>query len=270
MVKLSSLSIPSLKAQISLSKARFAASLEVLRHTIQNLTKEGKLAKELKEYQALAAQMPQDVRTRLKLAELYFRKKDIAAATAQYRDIAEIYYTEQFTMKAIEAYHNVLRLCPTDVAVNERLAHLYADSSMVQDALQQYEIAFYGYRGQGNSAKALEMCEAMIRLSPTPRYRRKLGEIYQAMGRTEDAVREYEAIAAEYRQEKNYSALLEVYKLLLPHREDKHSLIRDMAILYLHKKQPQEAIRLMDRAGLGDDEDCQEIYDRARNMLVHA
>ena len=264
-----SFNLPSLNRFRGLSLTqRLRTPLRRLKDAIDGLSQKGKLDKELKGYQSLAQSAPGDVRVKLKMAELFFRKRDIAQAVALYEEVAAIYDSEKLIMKAIDAYHNVLRLCPTDVRINEKLGNLYREATMPEEALQQYEIAFHNYRSQGSSVKALQMCENMIAISPNPHYRRKLGEIYQAIGNIEEAVKEYETIATAYRRDKNYDALLEVYKLLLPHRPEKQPLMRDMAILYLHKKSPQESIRLLDRAGLQDDPQCQEIYDKARAMVI--
>jgi tetratricopeptide (TPR) repeat protein len=230
------------------------------------MSEKGQIEKELKHYQDLAAKSPQDVRIKLKIAGLFFRKKEVAAAITLYREVADRYYRDKFIMKAIDAYHNILRICPTDVDINARLGELYQEAQMHEDALQQYDIAFYGYRHQGKSEKALEVCHKMLEISPTPFYRRKLAEIHQVMGKTDEAVREYEEIAKDYRREKKYGPLLEVYKLLLLHRRNDKHLIRDMSILYLHKKEPQEAIRLLDRAHLAEDDDCKEVYEKAQKM----
>lgn len=250
--------------------SKIMAPLKRLQDVLDGLSQKGRLEKELKSFQELAARSPNDIRLKLKLAELYFRKRDIAKSIELYQEVASIYCNEKLLMKAIDIYHNILRLHPTDVRINEKLGKLYRDSGMNDEALQQYEIAFYNYRNEGKTDKALQMCEEMTAISPKPHYRRKLGEIYQAMGKIDDAIKEYETIAGDYRRQKNYDALLEVYKLLLPHRTDKKPLMRDMAILYLHKKMPQETIRLLDRAALQDDPQCQEIYEKARTMAQQA
>lgn len=242
----------------------YPLKLEALRNAIEGLSRKGQIEKELKSYQELITNNPKDVRIKLKIAELYFRKKDISSAIATYREVAEIYSEENFIIKAIDAYQNVLRLCPTDTMTNEKLGALYQKAGMSEEALQQHEIAFYAYRRMGLTDKALAMCEEMTKLAPTAFYRRKLAEAYQAIGKTEEAVAEFEAIAKEYQAEKNYDALLEIYKLIYPHRKDNKKLVRDMALLYLHRHIPQEAIRILDRSHLAGDEECKDIYEKAK------
>ncbi len=236
--------------------------------TLQSLSRKGRLERELKAYQVIAAQNPDDVRTRFKIAELLFLQRNVDEAVQIYRDIADIYIKQNFALKAIDAYHNILRLAPTDVSSNEKLGELYQKSGMDAEALQQYEIAFYTYRSQGHTEKAIATCEAMTLISADPKHRRKLAEAYQALGRKEDALREFETIAALYRKEKRYDELLEIYKLMLPERREDKTFLRDLAILYLHKKNAQEAVRLLERAKLAHDPDCKTVYDKAKALIT--
>lgn len=252
------------KLPIEPFRAWLASTVQNLRDFIEGLSRKGQIEKELKYYASLGPEAREDVRIKLKIAELYFRKKDAGAAVGIYREVAQKHSEEGFTMKAIDAFQNVLRLCPTDMSTNERLGELYEKAGMHEEALQQYEIAFYAYRRASNTDKALAMCEEMTKLAPTPLYRRKLAEAYQAIGKTEEALAEFEWIAKEYQKEKNDDALLEIYKLIYPRRRDDKNLVRDMALLYVRKRTPQEAIRLLERSHLADDSDCKDIYEQAK------
>ena len=191
-----------------------ADALKTLKSSLEGISKKGQIEKELKASRVLALAAPKDVRIRLRIAELSFLKRDLPSAVHMYREVAEIYASESLPMKAIDACLNVLRLSPTDTETNEKLGALYREVGMIEEALQQFEIAFYAYRSRLEHDKALAMCEAMIALSPTPTYRRKLAETHQAMGRTDEALGEFEAIANDYRKHKQLEPLLEIYKIL--------------------------------------------------------
>ncbi len=72
-------------------------------------------------------QNPEDVRSRLKLAELLERLGRKEEAMEHYRAAAESYARDGFLLQAISVNKMILRIDPTAKGVNERLSQLYAE-----------------------------------------------------------------------------------------------------------------------------------------------
>ncbi len=72
-------------------------------------------------------QNPEDVRSRLKLAELLERLGKKEEAIEHYRAVAESYARDGFLLQAISVNKMILRIDPAAKGVNERLAQLYAE-----------------------------------------------------------------------------------------------------------------------------------------------
>lgn len=82
-------------------------------------------------------QNPEDLRSRLKLAEVLERLGKKAEAIQQYRDVAESYARDGFLLQAISVNKMILRIDPAAKEVNERLAQLYAEKRRESKGFRQ-------------------------------------------------------------------------------------------------------------------------------------
>lgn len=70
---------------------------------------------------------PQDLRSRLKVAELLERLGQKEKAVQMFRKVAEGYASDGFILQAISVNKMILRMNPSAKDVSERLAHLYSE-----------------------------------------------------------------------------------------------------------------------------------------------
>ncbi len=96
-----------LKAQQALSRGEWEKALECFRNH--------------------CAQKPEDLRSRLKVAELLERLGQKEGAVQMYRKVAEAYVSDGFILQAISVNKMILRIDPSSKDVSERLAQLYAE-----------------------------------------------------------------------------------------------------------------------------------------------
>ncbi len=71
-------------------------------------------------------QKPEDLRSRLKMAELLERLGQKEKAAQMYRKVAEAYVSDGFILQAISVNKMILRIDPSSKDITERLAQLYA------------------------------------------------------------------------------------------------------------------------------------------------
>lgn len=228
--------------------------------------KSDRFERELKEYLGLVASRPQDMRLRVKIAELYFRSRQLDHAVATYEGVAEHYLQENFILKAVAIYKNILKLDPTKIEYNQRLADLYLKLDMKREALNELWIILQALTSRKERDEAIEVCKRMVEIEASANNVRKLAEIYQALGMTKEAMEGYQRLAKMYLNEKDYDALLRVYELILAHEPQNKSLIKDVCILYLRRKEPDNAIRTMERFEMDQEESFAELYDKAKLM----
>jgi cAMP-dependent protein kinase regulator len=81
----------------------------------------GEWKKAMESFQKHIDQEPEDLRSRLKKAELEERLGRKKEAIAEYRQVAEAYASEGFLLQAISVNKMVLRIDPLSKDINERL-----------------------------------------------------------------------------------------------------------------------------------------------------
>ncbi len=209
---------------------------------------EGKLDKAIAEYNKILAADPSDLRVKLRVAELYTKRKQINEAIKIYREVAESYAAEEFYLKAVTVLKNILRLNPSLVDVNLMLAQLYERMGLVQDAIRQYDILSATLDQKGDTDKALEMCRKVVELVPQAEGPRiKLAEILQREGMIDEALDQYEAIARMYeKQNRKDLKLADIYEKILAHR-DNVEMMKALCRIYDKQGEKKKLLRCMDQ-----------------------
>ncbi len=182
----------------------------------------GKYDKAIVEYEKILSADPSDMRVKLRIAELYTKRKQINEAIKLYREVAEIYAAEEFYLKAVTVLKNILRLNPTLIDVNLMLAELYEKMGLTHDAIRQYDILSTTFDQKGDFKRALDVCRKIVELMPNSESARiKLAEMLQREGLIDEAIDEYEAIAKIFETNKKIDArLAEIYEKILVRREN--------------------------------------------------
>ncbi|MCC6271910.1 MAG: tetratricopeptide repeat protein [Deltaproteobacteria bacterium] len=223
---------------------------------------------ELKEFLAMSAKDPTDMRLKIKVGELYFKKKDIRNGIAWFREVAEHYGESGFLLKAIAIYKNILKFSPGSVEFNEKLGELYAKMGMRGDASQQFQIVVHYYLTHQKGADAIRACQKLVEAEPgEPRHRLRLAEIYFNQGMQDESLKEYEKLARELRKEmKHLDILVEVYEKILLKKPKELGLLKELCIFYLKLKNPQKALRKIEKYKLEQDEHFKPIYAKALQL----
>jgi cAMP-dependent protein kinase regulator len=93
----------------------------------QQALSRGEWKKALEYFRNHCAQKPEDLRPRLKVAELLERLGQKGEAVQTYRQVAEAYASDGFILQAISVNKMILRIDPSSKDVSERLVQLYAE-----------------------------------------------------------------------------------------------------------------------------------------------
>ena len=79
-----------------------------------------------------------------------------------------------------------------------------------------------------------------------------------------EAVNKYKELAQELKSAQKYDDLLQVYELILPHQPTNLSMIKDVCILYLRRREPDNAIRTIQRYKVETEPQFSQLYDKAK------
>ncbi|MBN1283235.1 MAG: tetratricopeptide repeat protein [Proteobacteria bacterium] len=209
---------------------------------------EGRLDKAIREYEKITLADPSDLRVKLRVAELYTKRKQIGDAIRIYREVANSYTADGFLLKAVTVYKNILRLNPSLIEVNEELAGLYEKMGLMQDAVRQYDILASTLDMKGMPEKVIDIRRKIVALNPEDGSARvKLAETFQREGRTEEAIDQYEDYAARLeRAGADRRKLADVFEKILAHRPKNYDLMRKLISIYEELADHKKALRWLE------------------------
>jgi len=104
----------------------------------QKALSRGEWRKALECFQKHCALESEDLRSRLKVAELLERLGQTKEAVQMYRKVAEGYALDGFLLQAISINKMILRVDPSSQDVNQRLAQLYAEKTREMKPLRPF------------------------------------------------------------------------------------------------------------------------------------
>lgn len=210
---------------------------------------EGRFDRAIAEYEKILAADPADLRVKLRVAELYTKRKQITDAIRIYREVADSYSDEGFYLKAVTVLKNILRLNPTLVDVNQMLAELYERMGLTQDSIRQYSILATTLDQKGEGEKALDIRRKIVNLDPASEESRvKLAEILQREGKSDEAIDQYEALAQIYEsQGRKDLKLADMYEKILAHR-DSIEMLKALCRIYDALGENKKVLKLAEQS----------------------
>lgn len=209
---------------------------------------DGKLDKAIREYEKIILADPTDLKVKLRVAELYTKRKQINEAIRIYKEVAESYTTEGFLLKAVTVYKNILRLNPSLIEVNEELAQLYERMGLMNDAVRQYDILASTLDMRGMPERVIEVRRKIVSLNPKDGSARiKLAELLQREGNTEDSIDQYVQYASQVEKEGGgKSKLADLYEKILAYRPENHELVRKLIDIYEELDEHKKALKWLE------------------------
>ena len=203
----------------------------------------GNYDRAIAEYRKLVEDDPRDVRTWLKIGDLYTRKGARREACETYTRVAEHYAKQGFFLKAVAVYKQILKLDAGRLDISLRLAEMYEQLQLVSDALQTYETVAGALARAGDIDRALATLGKMADLDPENiPVRIKYAEALSKAGRTDQAASEFERGATLLRDQGRHEDYLKVAERLLFHRPKDVKLARELAETYLERNDAKRAL----------------------------
>lgn len=232
----------------------------------ERLVREGKLDKAIKEYEKLLLQEPADLRTKLKIADLYTRKKEVGKAVKCYREVADIYIQEKFPLKAIAVLKTILKLSLTSTDINEKLGDLYHEVGLDSEATSQYYIVASYYDNKGMTKEAMVVRQKIVEIDPSNTTGRiRLAELFQAEGKPDESYQEYERVAKILESKKDREKLVEIYEKMLHYRPENKEMLQELCRAYFVKRDFKRVLKKIEQspAKLRDDLDMGVLWCEA-------
>jgi len=148
----------------------------------------GKLQNAITEYEKVVKEDPKDLTVLNTIGDLYARVGNNDRATAYFKTVGDIYATEGFTVKAIAVYKKIAKLNPGATDCIVKLAELYTQQGLYNDARSQYVAVAETYMKANDLEDAARIFQKILELdSENTAMQSKLADLYMKLGRRDDA-----------------------------------------------------------------------------------
>ena len=232
----------------------------------QKFIAKGQWDKAVKELQRLVAEDPKDVRTLLKLGDVFSKKGDRESATKVYRQVAESYSEQGFFLKAVAVYKQILKHDPKHLDVTLRLAELYEHLGLTSEAMIQYQAAAQIHDEKGAAKESLAVLRRMVDLdAENVASRIKLAESYSREGMLEQASEEFGRAADLLERQHRIEDYVKVAERLVYHASDRLDIVKKLAKLYLERGDTKRGLAKLQMCFKAEPQDIETL-----RLLAHA
>jgi tetratricopeptide (TPR) repeat protein len=229
----------------------------------------GQYDKAIAQYKKLVDADKRDVRSLLKIGDLYVRKGDRGSAIETYQRVADHYAQQGFFLKAIAVFKQILKLDPSRLDAQVQLGEMYEQLQLVSDAMSVYEDVSNGFMRAGDTDEALRMLGKMVDLDPEHiPVRIKYAEALSRAGRTQDAANEFEQGAQLLRDQGRLDDYIKVAERLLYHRSNDVRVAKDLAQTYIARRDPKRALAKLQICFKSDPRDVATLSLLAEAFLM--
>jgi tetratricopeptide (TPR) repeat protein len=242
---------------------------KVLEAAQKHLAK-GNYDKAILEYRKIVDATPSDLHTWLKIGDLYARKGARREAIDIYTKVGSQYGEQGFFLKAVAVYKQILKLDPSRLDVQVKLGEMYEMLQLTSEALSTYEQVAGSYARAGDIDRALAMLAKMTEINPDNiPVRIKYAEALSKAGRTKEAASAFEAGATLLKEQGRLDDYMKVAERLLFHRPEDVKLARELASMYLERKDAKHALPKLQACFKADSKDIAtlELLAEAFNQL---
>jgi tetratricopeptide (TPR) repeat protein len=241
----------------------------------QKLVDKKRYDKAIVEYQKLVAEDPGDVRTLLKIGDLYLKLEKYEEAIATYEQVGEYYYREGFSVKAIAVYKQIRGIIKRHAThlesryghIAPRLAEIYTQLGLTSDALAAYDEVASRLRQEGRERDALDIFKKVLDLDPqNPIAHLRVADSYTRLGDMGKAVERFGEAAHIMVKLGRHDDALKVLERLLEYRQEPQ-YARMAAQLYLERNGQNDGLTALAKLQLcfkADPKDLTTLATLAR------
>ena len=209
----------------------------------QKYAGKGNFEKAIAEYQKVLKLDPHDIRTWLKMGDLYTRMGARSEATDTYLKVAEQYRRSGFHLKAVAVYKQILKLDPLLTDVYELLGDAYLSLGLTSEALIQFEQLADIAARQNKPHIVVDTLQKILELDPNNiSTRLRVAEQLSAAGEGAGAVAQFRHACEQLKNLNRIDDYLKVAERLLYHDPRQLDIARDVAQIYLERNEAKRAL----------------------------
>lgn len=232
---------------------------KILRNAAK-FTKKGQYQKAVNEYRKLTQDEYGDNSLNNTIGDLLIRAKNISEAVLEYERAGDYYEQRGFIPRALAIYKKILRHDPERTKVYQKLAQLYSDQGLIQDAISQYEFLAKHYEHQGNVEEALDSYRQIADLDPANiAIRERLAMLYSQKGFNQKAADEREKIGESFLKRGETIAAIKSFEAALDEVEDHPGALKGIVNAHMAEGRTGEARKLLDQILANNPENIEAL-----------
>ncbi|WP_437851913.1 tetratricopeptide repeat protein [Sorangium sp. So ce363] len=235
--------------------------------TAQKLVERKRFDKAIAEYQKLVADDPKDVRTLLKIGDLYLKTEEYVEAITTYERVGQFYSLQGFALKAIAVYKQIREIIHKHVPQYEdrfghivpRLAEIYTQLGLTSDALAAYDEVATRLLRAGRDRDAIDIFKRVVDLDPNnPLAYLRLAEALIRVRDYDAAIQRFGTAAELLLKLGRRDDALKVVERLLQHRPDAR-FARMAAEIYLDRGDQSDAMSALTKLQIAFKENPRDL-----------
>ena len=154
----------------------------------EKAVQQGKLQNAINEYEKIIKEDPKDLTVLNTIGDLHARVGNNDKASVYFKKVGDIYGAEGFTVKSIAVYKKIAKLNPGATDCILKLAELYTQQGLYNDARSQYVTVADSFMKGNNLEEAARIFQKILELdSENTAMQGKLADLYIKLGRKDDA-----------------------------------------------------------------------------------
>src|SRR6185312_15836552 len=155
----------------------------------EKYVQQGKLQNAIGEYEKVSKQDPKDLTVLNTIGDLYARLGRADQASEYFRKVGDAYASDGFVVKAIAMYKKLSKLGAASTDAMVRLAELYTQQGLYNDARAQYMAIADQYLKVNDRESATGILKKMLELDPdNAAMQAKVADLYLKLGKNDEAL----------------------------------------------------------------------------------
>lgn len=221
-----------------------AVNRDKLFESAQKHVRKGSWDRAIKDYQQVLEADPNDVRTRLKVADLLVKIERYDEALQDYLKVAFHYASDDIYDKAVAVYKQALRIAPADPRLHRDLGEAYYRYGRLKDALRAFHQAQKIFRDQGDHIAQRDVLERMVAIDPDDvGLQIQIAERYEKDGERANALMYFRRSANALSDEGRLDEFVQVAERVVFLEPSDHVLRKQVVRIYLNREDNKHALK---------------------------
>lgn len=210
----------------------------------QKALRSGKVDKAIKEFERILDDDPNDIRSKLKMADLYVKGERFDDALRAYGEVAYSYAKQDLYEKAAAVYKQAMRISPEDPELYTQLGDAYFRLGRLKDAVRVFHKAQKIHKRDGDVPAQRDILERMVHIDPEDvGLQIQLAERYEKDSMTDQARALFRDAADKLKEEGRFDEYVQVVERMIYLSPQSVEMRKEVVRVYLGRGDEKHALK---------------------------